>query len=105
MAPLLIAPVRHVRDRSFALRRARSIGLFVAGYAAIWMAAGVMLMALAMAVRTAFSRIVHATGACGSRRARLAVFTAQTALSQSRPRAPELAAFGRAADAARSVSG
>jgi predicted metal-binding membrane protein len=51
MAPLLIAPVRHVRDRSFARRRARSIGLSVAGYAAIWMAAGVLLMSLAMAVR------------------------------------------------------
>ena len=32
MAPVLIAPVRHVRDRSFARRRTRSIGLFVAGY-------------------------------------------------------------------------
>jgi predicted metal-binding membrane protein len=51
MAPLVIAPVRHVRDRSFARRRARSIGLFVTGYAAIWMVAGFLLMALAMAVR------------------------------------------------------
>ena len=51
MAPLLIAPVRHVRDRSFAQRRARTIALFVAGYAAVWMAAGVMLLALVLAVR------------------------------------------------------
>jgi len=53
MAPVLIAPVRHVRDRSFYHRRARAIALFVAGYAAIWMAAGVMLQALALAVRLA----------------------------------------------------
>jgi predicted metal-binding membrane protein len=51
MVPLLIAPVRHVRDSSFARRRMRAIALFVAGYAAIWMAAGVILMALALAVR------------------------------------------------------
>lgn len=47
MAPLLIAPVRHVRDSSFARRRARAIVLFAAGYAAIWMAAGVILVAVA----------------------------------------------------------
>ena len=51
MAPLLIAPVSHIRDRSFAKRRARAVGLFAVGYAAIWMAAGVMLLALALAVR------------------------------------------------------
>ena len=51
MVPLLIAPVRHVRDRSFAQRRARAIALFAAGYAAIWVPAGVMLLALALAVR------------------------------------------------------
>jgi predicted metal-binding membrane protein len=51
MGPLLIAPVRHVLDRSFARRRARAIVLFVAGYAASWMTAGVMLLALAVAAR------------------------------------------------------
>jgi predicted metal-binding membrane protein len=51
MAPLLIAPVRHVRERSFARRRARAVGLFVAGYAAIWMGAGAWLLALGPAVR------------------------------------------------------
>jgi predicted metal-binding membrane protein len=53
MAPVLIAPVRHVRDRSFSHRRARAIALFVAGYAAVWMAAGVILLALALAARLA----------------------------------------------------
>ncbi len=51
MVPLLIAPVRHIRDRSFAQRRIRAIVLFVAMYGAIWMAAGVMLLAFALAVR------------------------------------------------------
>jgi predicted metal-binding membrane protein len=51
MAPVVIAPVRHVRDRSFAHRRAHAIALFVAGYAAIWMAAGVVLLPLALGIR------------------------------------------------------
>jgi predicted metal-binding membrane protein len=53
MAPLTIAPVRHVRDRSFARRRARAVMLFVASYGAIWMAAGAVLLTLAVAVRLA----------------------------------------------------
>jgi predicted metal-binding membrane protein len=53
MAPVVVAPVRHVRDQSFARRRARAIALFVAGYAAVWMTAGVMLLALALAARLA----------------------------------------------------
>jgi predicted metal-binding membrane protein len=53
MFPLLMAPLRHVRDRGFARRRARTMGLFVAGYAAVWMAAGVGLQATALAVRSA----------------------------------------------------
>jgi predicted metal-binding membrane protein len=51
MAPLLIAPICHVRNRSFARRRARAIMLFVAGYGPIWMAAGCMLLTLALASR------------------------------------------------------
>lgn len=51
MGPSLIAPVRHVRDRSFARRRARAVALFVAGYVSIWLAAGAVLLALALAGR------------------------------------------------------
>jgi predicted metal-binding membrane protein len=51
MAPVAIAPVRHIRDRSFAHRRVRAIALFVAGYASIWMAAGGILMALSIGIR------------------------------------------------------
>lgn len=51
MLPLLSAPVRHVRARSFAQRRARAIMLFIIGYAMIWMAAGVVLLALSVAMQ------------------------------------------------------
>lgn len=39
MFPLLLAPVGHVAARSYASRRERSVALFVAGYAATWIAA------------------------------------------------------------------
>ncbi|HEX3917024.1 MAG TPA: DUF2182 domain-containing protein [Caulobacteraceae bacterium] len=51
MTPLLAAPVRHLRERSFAGRRARAITLFVAGYGAVWMAAAAALLALALLLR------------------------------------------------------
>jgi predicted metal-binding membrane protein len=44
MSPTLIAPIHHVRERSFKRRRARSVTLFVVGYAAVWMAAGGVLL-------------------------------------------------------------
>jgi predicted metal-binding membrane protein len=44
MSPALIMPIRHVLKRSFKRRRARSVTLFVVGYAAIWMAAGGVLL-------------------------------------------------------------
>ena len=53
MSPALILPISHLRLRSFKSRRARAIALFVAGYAAIWMAAGVVLLAGALAIRGA----------------------------------------------------
>jgi predicted metal-binding membrane protein len=45
MAPTLITPIHHVRERSFKRRRVRSVTLFLVGYAAIWMAAGAVLIA------------------------------------------------------------
>jgi predicted metal-binding membrane protein len=39
MFPLLVPMVRHVAARSFAVRRERSVGLFVAGYVMVWLAA------------------------------------------------------------------
>lgn len=49
MAPALILPISHVRLQSFKRRRARAITLFVAGYAAVWMAAGGVLLAAMLA--------------------------------------------------------
>jgi predicted metal-binding membrane protein len=45
MSPTLIAPIGHIVERSFKRRRARSVALFVVGYAAIWMTAGSVLLA------------------------------------------------------------
>ena len=44
MSPTLIAPIGHIFERSFKSRRARSVTLFVVGYAASWMAAGGVLL-------------------------------------------------------------
>lgn len=44
MSPTLIAPVHHVLKHSFKRRRAWSVALFLVGYAAIWMAAGGVLV-------------------------------------------------------------
>jgi predicted metal-binding membrane protein len=52
MLPVLIIPIRYVRDRSFSHRRGRAEALFVAGYAFMWLAAGVVLVVLAMLIRT-----------------------------------------------------
>jgi predicted metal-binding membrane protein len=60
MAPMLIAPVRHVRDRSFAHRRTRAITLCIAGYATIWTAAWVMLLVLAALLALAASPLLAA---------------------------------------------
>lgn len=46
MSPTLITPIHHIRERSFKRRRARSVTLFVVGYAVIWMAAGGVLITL-----------------------------------------------------------
>jgi predicted metal-binding membrane protein len=51
MSPALIPPIHHLRLRSFNRRRARAIALFAAGYGAIWMAVGGVLMAGALAAR------------------------------------------------------
>lgn len=49
MAPLLMAPIRHACERSLPRRRWRAAALFTAGYLAVWMAVGVVLMAVAQA--------------------------------------------------------
>lgn len=49
MSPALIVPIGDLRLRSLKRRRARATALFVAGYAAVWMAAGGVLTAGALA--------------------------------------------------------
>jgi predicted metal-binding membrane protein len=44
MSPTLIAPIGHILERSFRRRRARSVALFILGYAVIWMIAGGVLI-------------------------------------------------------------
>ncbi len=50
MTPTLMSAIHHVRERSFKRRRGRSVALFAAGYGAVWMAAGVLLMAAVLAL-------------------------------------------------------
>jgi predicted metal-binding membrane protein len=49
MAPVLIAPICHIRLRSFTSRRTRSAALFVSAYAAVWMALGCGLLTISLA--------------------------------------------------------
>jgi predicted metal-binding membrane protein len=98
MVPLLIAPVRHIRDRSFARRRIRAIVLFVAVYAAIWMAAGVVLLEFALAVRLVVP-VSPVPVVLGTIVALVWQFSPVKQRCLNRCHAePELAAFGPAAD-------
>lgn len=98
MLPLQLAPVRHIRVRSFARRRLRAIALFLAGYAAIWLAAGAVLVSLALLLRLDFADSV---GLLVGGVMLAAVWQAsplkQLCLNRCHDR-PALAAFGRAAD-------
>src|SRR5262249_6641705 len=98
MLPLTITPLRYVRDRSFARRRARATILFAAGYVVVWMIASVVLQLIAFAARWA----AFAPPLCLG----LAIATAiiwqvspakQWCLNRCHRR-PHLAAFGTAAD-------
>jgi predicted metal-binding membrane protein len=51
MFPLLVPMVRHVAGHSFAARRQRSVGLFVAGYAMVWLAAAALSSVALVAAR------------------------------------------------------
>jgi predicted metal-binding membrane protein len=98
MVPLLGAPVRHLCDRSFARRRALAIGLFIVGYATIWMAAGAMLLALMLAIR-----LVPAKSSVPLTLVALIALVWQVSPAKQRclnrgNAHPDLAVFGRAAD-------
>ena len=53
MLPLVVAPLQHVHDRSFARRRGRAMLLFLAGYTAVWVCTALGLQAGAAAARWA----------------------------------------------------
>jgi len=51
MSPLLARPLAHLRLRSLTSRRRRAAALFVASYLAVWMAAGLILLAASVTLR------------------------------------------------------
>jgi predicted metal-binding membrane protein len=100
MSPLVIAPLRHVRDRTFARRRVRAMLLFVVGYAMVWMAVGVGLQTITLVVRWAFPTIICLGLAVGAAMWWQVSPAKQWCLNRCHRR-PPLAAFG--APAARDV--
>jgi predicted metal-binding membrane protein len=97
MSPLIVAPLQHVRDRSFARRRARSMLLFVAGYLAVWMIAGAALQAVALAARWAAPALAYLGIAAAAAMAWQISPAKQWCLNRCH-RQPHLSAFGAAAD-------
>jgi predicted metal-binding membrane protein len=57
MFPLIVPMVRHVAARSFAAQRERSVGLFVVGYALVWLAAAAISSVALVIVRAAFQAV------------------------------------------------
>jgi predicted metal-binding membrane protein len=98
MPPLVIAPLRHVRDRSFARRRARAMLLFVAGYAGVWLAAGVGLEAIALVALLALPTPLICLGLAAAIAMAWQISPAKQWCLNRCHRQPHLAAFGAAAD-------
>ena len=96
--PLLVAPLRHVRERSFAHRRARAMFLFVIGYAAVWMIAGMGLQVLALAAQLAVSDTLVCLALSASAAILWQVSPAKQWFLNRCHRRPQLAAFGAPAD-------
>ena len=98
-APLLAQPIAQLRLRSFTQRRDRSVGLFAAAYLLVWIAVGPILLVAPSAI----AMVAGATGLPA-----IAVAVAIAAAWQAAPmrqsmlnrchRAPNLSAFGTAAD-------
>jgi predicted metal-binding membrane protein len=98
MAPALVAPVGHVYLHSFAKRRVWLAVLFLIGYAAVWMAAGYVLLALVRVVRSlATEPRLLALGALALAAAWQCSPSKQRCLNRCHERR-EVAAFGAAAD-------
>lgn len=105
MTPLIVAPLRHVRERSFARRRARAMFLFVIGYGAVWMIAGVglqvlVLQVIALAAQPASSDTLLCFALSAAAATLWQVSPAKQWCLNRCHRRPQLAAFGAAADRA-----
>jgi predicted metal-binding membrane protein len=98
MAPLIVAPLQHVRDRSFARRRARAMLLFVVGYLAVWMITGVGLQAMALAARWVAPEPLLCFGLAAAAATLWQVSPAKQWCLNRCHRQPHFAAFGAAAD-------
>jgi predicted metal-binding membrane protein len=95
MPPTLARPVRHLWRRSLRRRRLREIAQFAAAYTAVWLLAGAVLLAVAMALRgLAEAAVVPAVA--------IALLWQATPVKQAClngcHRLPPLATFGLAAD-------
>jgi predicted metal-binding membrane protein len=99
MPPLLARPVAHLWERSLARRRLRAIALFAAGYVAVWMLAGIVLMMAAIALKTLVGAAFLPAPAVAVAIALLwqATPVKQACLNRCH-RLPRLSAFGLAAD-------
>jgi predicted metal-binding membrane protein len=98
MLPLIIAPLWHVRDRSFARQRERATILFAAGYIVVWMIAAVILQLIAVAARwTAPTPLLCFALAVATAMLWQVSPTKQWCLNRCHRR-PHLAAFGAATD-------
>ena len=98
--PLIVAPLRHVRERSFAHRRVRAMVLFVIGYGAVWMIAGMGLQVMALAVRLASSDTLMCLAFSAAAATLWQVSPAKQWCLNRCHRRPQLAAFGARADRA-----
>ncbi len=66
MPPLLALPVAHVRHATLPSRRGRALAAFAAGYGAVWLTAGLVLLPLAIAARTGLSDAIAMPAAAGA---------------------------------------
>jgi len=98
MLPLAIAPLWHVRARSFARRRGRSTALFVAGFVALWMLAGVILQTVALLARLMVPEPLACLGLTLAIALLWQVSPAKQWFLNRCHQRPPLAAFGFAAD-------
>ena len=95
MTPLLLGPLRHLRERSFADRRPRATLLFVAGYAGMWALGAAGLEIAALAARAASSLPL---GLAALAALLWQLSPAKQLCLNACHRRPALAAFGASAD-------